>query len=132
MVILQISEAYNWHGTTSNKTPKIYDNSHLFMSIHGKVLHISCIYLGLSPNIVAHINYVFSVQSVFPDVPDQHHPTNFFGCGTHVPPEPGGKEGGLEEPRPCPVVLRWDGGRKVCHPTLTSPSQQTLLHVLSI
>ena len=53
---------------TLNKTPKIYDNSYLFMSIHGKVLHISCIYLGLSPNIVTHINYVFSVQSVFPDV----------------------------------------------------------------
>ena len=65
---MQILEAYNWHGTTSNKIPEIYDNSHLFMSIHGKVLHISCIYLGLSPNIVAHINYVFSVRSVFPDV----------------------------------------------------------------
>ena len=64
---MQILEAYNWHGMTSNKTPKIYDNSHLFMSIHGKVLHISCIYLGLSLNIVAHINYIFSIQSVFPD-----------------------------------------------------------------
>ena len=83
-------------------------------------------------NIILYNDRSAAYTSTGSHLPDQHRPTHFFGRGTHAPPEPGGKEGGLEEPRPRPVVLRWDGGRKVRHPTLTSPSQQTLLHVLSI
>ena len=47
---------------------------------YGKIACIPCIYLSLGTNIVARINYVFSVRSVFPDVLDHqihHQPTAY-------------------------------------------------------
>ena len=55
------------HRTALNKISKIYNNPQLFTSIHGKRAYIPCIYLGLGTKIVAHVNYIFPIQLVFPD-----------------------------------------------------------------